>query len=143
MGEKTYSLWCCGIYYKLQINGSFIILIIHWRQVSFMRGLGHFVLLINMTSFCFHQQPEKTIQCLKKEDPDQRLVNHLSKHDVWSCLPLVDWFRRCFSNVLPDTSFERSHKWKLVQCQHQPFSSNTMGKWYIMIMKFRLQSWMI
>lgn len=53
------------------------------------------------------QLPEKTIQCLKKEDPDQRLVNHLSKHDVWSCLPLVDWFRRCFSNVLPDTSFER------------------------------------
>ncbi|XP_033752443.1 TBC1 domain family member 7-like isoform X2 [Pecten maximus] len=53
------------------------------------------------------QLPEKTIQYLKREDNDQRLVNHLNKHDVWSCLPLVDWYRRCFSNVLPDTSFER------------------------------------
>ncbi|XP_041367841.1 TBC1 domain family member 7-like [Gigantopelta aegis] len=49
----------------------------------------------------------KTLQCLKKEDSDQKLYNHLQQHNVISCLPLIDWFSCCFTGVLPDTSFER------------------------------------
>ena len=52
-------------------------------------------------------QPEKTKVFFKKEDPDQKLWLHLEKHDVWSSLPLADWFDSCFAGVLPDQSFER------------------------------------
>lgn len=54
-----------------------------------------------------HALPAKTIAFFKKEDPDQKLWLHMEKHDVWSALPLSDWFSSCFAGVLPDQSFER------------------------------------
>lgn len=54
-----------------------------------------------------HSLPDKTKAFFKKEDPDQKLWLHMEKHDVWSSLPLSDWFSSCFAGVLPDQSFER------------------------------------
>jgi len=54
-----------------------------------------------------HSQPEKVKILLKKEDTDQKLWNHLVKHDVWQTLPQLDWFNSCFACVLPGTSFNR------------------------------------
>ncbi|ESO94704.1 hypothetical protein LOTGIDRAFT_227338 [Lottia gigantea] len=50
---------------------------------------------------------DKTLVCLKKEDSDLKLLNHLEQHDILSSLPLISWFRSCFADVLPETSFER------------------------------------
>ncbi|XP_076451119.1 TBC1 domain family member 7-like [Babylonia areolata] len=51
--------------------------------------------------------PEITLKCLKKEDVDQKLWNHLVQHKVLAFLPLREWFLTCFVTVLPDISFQR------------------------------------
>jgi len=52
-------------------------------------------------------QPEKVKSLLKKEDPDGKLVAHLTAKEVWDVLPLKQWFSCCFSSVLPEIPFER------------------------------------
>lgn len=72
----------------------------YWITVRFYK-------IIEKSKEAFGPLPERAKQCLKKEDHDQKLWNHLHKHDVWSYLPLTDWFLCCFSDILPGTAFER------------------------------------
>ncbi|XP_050410373.1 TBC1 domain family member 7 [Patella vulgata] len=55
----------------------------------------------------FQSMVDKTVICLKKEDCDLKLFHHLEQNNVLDYLPLIDWFRGCFGDVLPETSFER------------------------------------
>lgn len=51
--------------------------------------------------------PELTLRCLKKEDMDKKLWNHVLEHKLFNYLPLSVWFSTCFADVLPDVSFQR------------------------------------
>nr|KAG5701028.1 hypothetical protein BaRGS_022739 [Batillaria attramentaria] len=51
--------------------------------------------------------PELTLRCLKKEDVEKKLWNHIQEHRLLSCLPLSLWFSSCFADVLPNISFQR------------------------------------
>ncbi|KAL8614264.1 hypothetical protein ACOMHN_007602 [Nucella lapillus] len=51
--------------------------------------------------------PEVTLKCLRKEDAEKTLWDHLVHHRLLAFLPLRDWFNTCFVNVLPQVSFQR------------------------------------
>lgn len=44
---------------------------------------------------------------LKKEEPDGKLSSHLAGMRAFQVLPFTQWFKSCFVDVLPETSFER------------------------------------
>ena len=79
------------------------------RRKAVQNAIFKFMVLEHCFSvfYFLHNQPDKTKAFFKKEDPDQKLWLHMEKHDVWSSLPLSDWFSSCFAGVLPDQSFER------------------------------------
>ncbi|PVD33627.1 hypothetical protein C0Q70_04885 [Pomacea canaliculata] len=72
-----------------------------------LKDLKQGLSLLNKGGDIASPEPEATLRCLKKEDPDHKLCHHLQEHYVLTSLPLIDWFTCCFASVLPDISFER------------------------------------
>ncbi|KAH9496675.1 TBC1 domain member 7 [Bulinus truncatus] len=53
------------------------------------------------------QFSENILQCLKKEDQNQKLYQHLFEHQVLSVLPMREWLYTCYANILPENALER------------------------------------
>lgn len=50
-------------------------------------------------------QVENTYMNLQREDMGGQLCEHLHKMDAFDKIPYSEWFKNCFSKVLPDTTF--------------------------------------
>ncbi|XP_070200729.1 TBC1 domain family member 7-like isoform X2 [Littorina saxatilis] len=93
--SKTYTAMCKGVCKVTDVE-----LDQYWVATRFLRHV------VKYRDIIVHY-PEITLRCLKKEDVDQKLWNHIVHHKLLSLLPLKDWFSCYFADVLPDISFQR------------------------------------
>ncbi|KAK3101264.1 hypothetical protein FSP39_002243 [Pinctada imbricata] len=73
---------------------------VYWITVRFYK-------MFNRCTEGLNLMTDRVASCLKKEDTDGKLWNHFQTTNVWSSIPLNEWYICSFAGVLPDTSFER------------------------------------
>lgn len=83
--------------------------------------MRQFILRLESMNACIPEMVQKVKKCL--EEKEGQLFSHLTKTGAIDCLPLENWFNRCFAGILPEIALIRFVK-NLLDLNEVDFNSS-------------------